>query len=452
MTKRVDFTQVGSTVLLEYKLLTNLPAKANAEFVIRAKTRATPTEPPVLLEARVVADVVASMFLQSVSIVRVPEGLMGAGSDTFEYVEDNVKTIYVREDVLTEIPIILGLTVLDELGTSIDISSDFNVGIQLFGQQIGQGLIRNGTADISFNINPSLVSEEFAKVEKVYYSNNLARTSVGVSVNAVNSVCVAIKPSYFSLVSVNPFPGNQKFEDIYAQQIISPDPIAVLRLEAWQGLTSRNDGFKVHQPTPSSSIPTTIPTYFGPIGTAIQWVGTAAADTAVYVGEGTIVYGALDTLKRPTGVKAFITKRIIKPTNKPGPGTSASSSIKPPGFPSDNPPGPTRRARGHLLARLLGGSGKIPENLVTMYQNPTNTPCMYEVEDYARQAVERIDWAIYSAEPIYNGGSLEPSGIKIAIVIYDEIRSKRGPEIVFAYVSVIVNNTTDRRNCFSSAK
>ncbi len=75
MTKRVDFTQVGSTVLLEYKLLTNLPAKANAEFVIRAKSRGTMSEPSVDIEARVITDVVAKVQAPNIIPIIVPDDI-----------------------------------------------------------------------------------------------------------------------------------------------------------------------------------------------------------------------------------------------------------------------------------------------------------------------------------------------------------------------------------------
>jgi hypothetical protein len=77
------------------------------------------------------------------------------------------------------------------------------------------------------------------------------------------------------------------------------------------------------------------------------------------------VYGELDELGRPTGEAATIDRSMLRT------GTSADRDIRPPGY----EPGATPAlARGHLIAKLLGGSGRTARNLVTLIQNPTNTP------------------------------------------------------------------------------
>jgi RHS repeat-associated protein len=117
--------------------------------------------------------------------------------------------------------------------------------------------------------------------------------------------------------------------------------------------------------------------------------------------KGFIEYGERDSLGRPTGTNARITKDMI------GTGTSANPSIRPPGFEG----GATGQARGHLLGRQLGGSGDVPENLVTLQQNPTNSPFMSGYEGQIRAAVDRGETIDYSSTPIYHGDNLVPQGV-----------------------------------------
>jgi len=70
-------------------------------------------------------------------------------------------------------------------------------------------------------------------------------------------------------------------------------------------------------------------------------------------------------------------------------------------------------ARGHLLGAQLGGSGDITENLVTLQQNPANSPIMRGFENQVRAAVEGGQTVNYSVTPIYNGSNLVPRGITI---------------------------------------
>lgn len=118
---------------------------------------------------------------------------------------------------------------------------------------------------------------------------------------------------------------------------------------------------------------------------------------------GSIKYGALDTLGRPTGVQATITQDMI------GTGTSAAKSIRPPGFQGQA----AGQARGHLLGRQLGGSGTEVRNLVTLQQNPVNSPVMRGFENQIRAAVEEGQVFRGSFTPVYNGGNLIPRGVTI---------------------------------------
>lgn len=116
-----------------------------------------------------------------------------------------------------------------------------------------------------------------------------------------------------------------------------------------------------------------------------------------------VIYGELDALGRPTGINATITRDMI------GTGSSANSCIKPPGFLG----GGEGHARGHLLGKQLGGSGSDPRNLVTLHQNPVNTPVMSSFERQVRKAVEAGETINYSATPIYKGNELLPSGVTL---------------------------------------
>ena len=92
-------------------------------------------------------------------------------------------------------------------------------------------------------------------------------------------------------------------------------------------------------------------------------------------------------------------------------GTPENPSIKPPGWSGDGIA--NNEARGHLLGRQLGGSGDIHENLVTIQQNPVNSPVMRSFESQVRIAVERGQIVEYSALPIYNGENLVPRAITL---------------------------------------
>ncbi|MGW0906221.1 DNA/RNA non-specific endonuclease [Streptomyces sp. NPDC002853] len=94
-----------------------------------------------------------------------------------------------------------------------------------------------------------------------------------------------------------------------------------------------------------------------------------------YLWDGSVRFGKLDDLGRPTGAWAALRRDNMKG------GSGASSSIWPPGW-----RGEWRRfneARGHLLARKRGGPGSGENghrNLVTSTQNPVNTPVMRGIE------------------------------------------------------------------------
>ena len=75
--------------------------------------------------------------------------------------------------------------------------------------------------------------------------------------------------------------------------------------------------------------------------------------------------------------------------------------------------GAAGQARGHLLGAQLGGSGNEVGNLVTILQNPANTPVMRGFENAAAAAVRGGETLNYSAVPIYQGANAVPRGITI---------------------------------------
>ncbi|MER8002751.1 DUF6531 domain-containing protein [Streptomyces sp. NPDC095613] len=77
-----------------------------------------------------------------------------------------------------------------------------------------------------------------------------------------------------------------------------------------------------------------------------------------------------DAHGRPYEMNAVITRDMLDE------GTEARDSLRPPGFLGGN----HNQARGHMLARMLGGSGDTLDNLFTITQNPTNSPEMRDWE------------------------------------------------------------------------
>jgi len=117
-------------------------------------------------------------------------------------------------------------------------------------------------------------------------------------------------------------------------------------------------------------------------------------------GSTTINYGSLDSSSRPTGITATL-----------GPPLTAGSvaSYTPVGFAGES----AGHARGHLLAKQLGGSGSEPHNIVTLFQNPVNTPFMSGYEALVRKAVESGEIVTYSVTPIYSGSELMPIAVTL---------------------------------------
>ncbi|MFD3533750.1 DUF6531 domain-containing protein [Streptomyces sp. NPDC058664] len=120
-----------------------------------------------------------------------------------------------------------------------------------------------------------------------------------------------------------------------------------------------------------------------------------------YDWDGSIRYGRLDSLGRPTGVYACLRPEIIDAKK----GTEAGK-LKPPGWRGDGTA--FNEARGHLLADRLGGAGKgrlAWHNLVTQTQTPTNSPDQRDQVEQVifDQVTKNKEVVQYHIKPIYEG-------------------------------------------------
>ncbi|QXE35643.1 DNA/RNA non-specific endonuclease [Streptomyces sp. GMY02] len=117
-----------------------------------------------------------------------------------------------------------------------------------------------------------------------------------------------------------------------------------------------------------------------------------------YAWDGSIRYGRLDHLGRPTGVHAQLRPEMLRT------GTPAGT-LRPPGWRGNGDA--FNEARGHLLADRLGGAGKgrlAFHNLVTQTNNPTNSPEQRDqVEQKIFDAVAAGEIVQYVVKPVYEG-------------------------------------------------
>ncbi|WP_079617326.1 DNA/RNA non-specific endonuclease [Mycobacteroides abscessus] len=136
-----------------------------------------------------------------------------------------------------------------------------------------------------------------------------------------------------------------------------------------------------------------IPLPSKPVGTSVVTDVTKQGGQAVYQG--------LDNLGRPTGITARITPDMI------GTGTRAGKAT-PPGWVPDN-----GLARGHMLAKVLGGSGTESRNIVSIIQNPVNSPVMRDFEMSVANAVKGGQAVDYAVTPLYRGAAEMPEAVQI---------------------------------------
>lgn len=94
--------------------------------------------------------------------------------------------------------------------------------------------------------------------------------------------------------------------------------------------------------------------------TALSIFNAARSSAAAEAFGGSIDYGAIDELGRPTGIRAVTTSDMTG--DKIG-SSEANWTIKTPSF---DPDSVDQLSRGHLLGRQLGGNGRgVYHNLVT---------------------------------------------------------------------------------------
>ena len=137
----------------------------------------------------------------------------------------------------------------------------------------------------------------------------------------------------------------------------------------------------------------------------------------MYDWEGSVRYGRLDHLGRPTGISASVRPEMLDEGSKAG-------RVTPPGWRGNGDA--FNEARGHLLARMLGGVGKgrgaltqmARRNLVTLTDLPTNSPEMRDnFEQKIYDAVDKGETIQYNVKPIYEGTN--PIPVRLEISAFD---------------------------------
>ncbi|GAA3847994.1 RHS repeat-associated core domain-containing protein [Streptomyces sedi] len=125
---------------------------------------------------------------------------------------------------------------------------------------------------------------------------------------------------------------------------------------------------------------------------------------------GNVHYLPLDDYGRATGVDAVLTRGMLDT------GSPANPAIHPSGWSGHGTL--YNEGRGHLLADRLGGNGDLEENLVTLTQDPTNTPIMRdEIEALVYDAVDAGQTVRYEVRAHYPGpGDIPPSGLSFHAV------------------------------------
>lgn len=86
-----------------------------------------------------------------------------------------------------------------------------------------------------------------------------------------------------------------------------------------------------------------------------------------------------------------------------GTGSKANDSIRPAGFIDGIPikKGGHGHARGHLIARQLGGDGNDPRNIVTLYQDRVNNSLMRPQENKIANKVRWGEKVFMAVTPMY---------------------------------------------------
>jgi hypothetical protein len=98
-------------------------------------------------------------------------------------------------------------------------------------------------------------------------------------------------------------------------------------------------------------------------------------------------------------------------------GSGASNTIAPWDWPTSNPGRASQgqRARCHLIANMLGGTGKDVANLVTCFQRANNDPYMKRAEQIVKRLSKNQD-IFYLVKPQYDGTNGSLKGIRIIAI------------------------------------
>ncbi|WP_229693947.1 DNRLRE domain-containing protein [Lentzea pudingi] len=123
----------------------------------------------------------------------------------------------------------------------------------------------------------------------------------------------------------------------------------------------------------------------------------ATAGTVSYV-----IYQNLDRHDRATGAEACLVGQVRE--------RDESARFTPPGFKDG-------MDRGHLIARMFGGSNTKPENFVPLYPY-ANQREMRSIEDEVARRVRRGERVYYAVTPIYTQHTGPDMGIPAAVHIY----------------------------------
>lgn len=125
----------------------------------------------------------------------------------------------------------------------------------------------------------------------------------------------------------------------------------------------------------------------------------------------TVNYGTIINKQR-TGIQACLTEPMPE------------GSIVPDRF---FPPGYKRYSglhRSHLLGKQLGGSGKEPANVVTLFRE-VNTPAMRGYENMVRDALRAPGAKVmYTSKPLYRGPEDTPSAVWLTATVTTGSRSR----------------------------
>jgi hypothetical protein len=124
---------------------------------------------------------------------------------------------------------------------------------------------------------------------------------------------------------------------------------------------------------------------------------------AARLGLPEVRYRTKTGLGQATGLQATIRKEML--------GTGSRVRWNPPGWSGHG--GDYNEARGHLLGKQLGGSGRDRENAVTLEQKGANNPQMSSFENGVARQIRRGDFVEYWSTPIYEEGILPPTAILV---------------------------------------